>query len=40
MKSATQMLPEGYQPNTEINLAKDKVLALALNLAGMVLSSS
>ena len=37
MKASTQTLPEGYQPTKEINLAKDKVLAIALNVAGIIL---
>ncbi len=37
MKTATQQLPEGYQPSKEINLAKDKALALGLNIGGLVL---
>jgi hypothetical protein len=37
MKVSTQSLPEGYQPTKEINLAKDKVLAIALNVAGIIL---
>ena len=37
MKASTKTLPEGYQPTKEINLAKDKVLAIALNVAGIIL---
>ena len=37
MNVSTQTLPEGYQPTKEINLAKDKVLALGLNIAGIIL---
>ena len=36
MTQSTQTLPDGYQPVYIINLAKDKVLAVVLNLAALV----
>ena len=36
MTQSTQILPDGYQQVYVINLAKDKVLAVVLNLAALV----
>ena len=36
MTQSTQILPDNYQPVYVINLAKNKVLAVVLNLAALV----
>ncbi len=37
MRTPTRSLPEGYRPTKEINLFKDRALALGLNIAAIIL---